>query len=775
MPMVPCPTEMADATLQDDIYADIEMTLSEDEPAKPALATPEWSQARVATADALLSHFAFSDGSAPPPAQKPPPSTSAGLPQSNLNPAWDEQTLLPTLLALWVMVAAKYAPPWLLARWGIFRVLDRVLVPRGGLFCTPMHYSTTFSHSVMAFNWAFRSVLVGVLIVPFFCYMFLTQPFFLAMQLWGVPLNDMAYKVFLIWSREVQAVHSAPLETGPAFIIVGCWMLLWAYVGIIHYHLSSQRRTRALGIDKTDFPSVAHELFHSHTPFLMVSYKWSSPSSALSAPRTPTPSPWWAGLASCGFTSTSPQVLTPSTPSPSATFSGDSTSLTPSFSQSMARSLAHALPGSWVDISNLGARDLEATMTRNAATSYALVIFLDRDYLKSKACALELQAAALGRHSERQLSYVFCTENSGVPADMLQTLEAAGFHIIRCAADLLRELSQHAYSSTAPEDSQRLLRHMRERATPNTAWDGTLLLPSPAVTAKQRFLLTPLATHFLPPAGSIIAGHAFLSPDGLQNGIYFWGVTLDDTLSALFFFSLACLIFGVGFLWGRQFELSTRVLWSLFTLGSLLLPRIFLKFMITRRSTHSPQLLGLNAASFCSDIAAISIVFVLGSKGSVSAARAGEDLVKDIFQRCRAIRGFIEEHVGLRTEEVGDWLELQEGLQRVRGAIARNRLLVFLVQDVPSAEAYLSLPTHSTSLVLTYEKLLGVRGVGGQTLGSSALCILLGGKGGVQEAVPYKGIAPAVLDKLSSMVSAVLLQAPPAAAAAAAAPTSPRA
>lgn len=122
--------------------------------------------------------------------------------------------------------------------------------------------------------------------------------------------------------------------------------------------------------------------------------------------------------------------------------------------------------------------------------------------------------------------------------------------------------------------------------------------------------------------------------------------------------------------------------------------------------------------------------------------------------------------MGLRTEEVGDWLELEEDTEKVRRATASNTLLVFLVQDVSTAQAYLSLPKHANSIVLTYANLLDVRGVGGQSLGST-LCILLGEQCGVKEGVPYKGIAPAVLDKLSSLVSTVLLQSPAAAAAAA--------
>jgi hypothetical protein len=684
------------------------------EPRTPALSAPAGSRARADAAARILSFFAAGKqqlAAAPPldaPAlpASPRSSGSGSAPQSNLNPTFPRALLAPAR-ALLCLLAAKYAPAGLLERWGIFRVLDRVIVPRGPLFCTPCRYSSAFSFSRTPFLWALRHHLDGALTALVLLYMFLVQPLFVALQLWAVPLPDTAYRALLFWSRAVRSVHSAPLDTGPAFLVAGFWMCLWAFLAILFYQLSTQHRTRALGIGGHEFPSVAHLLFQSRAPFLMVSYAWGSDS----------------GLAG-------------------------------------ARSLAHALPGSWVDVANLGGRDLDATIARNAATAYALVAYLDASYLKSAACALELQAAVLHRHSSRQLSYVL-HDGASAPAALLQALQAAGFTLLSSPQALLRELSQHAYTCAAPEDSARLLRHMRQHATPSAAWDRTLLLPSPAVAAQRRAC----CTHLLPPAGSVTAGSAFLSPDGLRLGVFFWGVTVDSVLTAFYIASCACLCVGTGFLWARGSDLDACIVFTCFTLAALALPLVFRDFMMTRRCLHSPHLLALNAASYCSAVAALRVVFVLGSEAGLEAgadlaalAPRAEDLVPGLAARFKNIAGFIEAHVGLATEQAR-WTRAGTD----RDAASGNALAVFLIEDAAAALAYLRLPRHENSVVVTYLSLLGVRGAEGQSLGSTK-CILLGSKNGVAPSTPYDGLAPAVLDSLSSLVSSALLEAPPEAA-----------
>jgi hypothetical protein len=224
---------------------------------------------------------------------------------------------------------------------------------------------------------------------------------------------------------------------------------------------------------------------------------------------------------------------------------------------------------------------------------------------------------------------------------------------------------------------------------------------------------------------------------------------------------------GLGLLWARGgSDLDACIVFSLFTLAALAMPLVFINFMMPRRCLHSPHLLALNAASYCSAVAALRVVFVLGSGARLAAgaelaalAPKAEDLVPDIDARCRNIASFIEAHVGLRTEEA-QWT--QAGTDRDTSA-SGNALVVFLIQDAAAALAYLRLPRHDNSVVVTYLSLLGVRGAGGQSLGSTK-CILLGGKNGVESSTPYDGLAPAVLDSLSSLVSSALLEAPPEAA-----------
>ena len=226
----------------------------------------------------------------------------------------------------------------------------------------------------------------------------------------------------------------------------------------------------------------------------------------------------------------------------------------------------------------------------------------------------------------------------------------------------------------------------------------------------------------------------------------------------IFMIGVALFLAGASLCWTSGFDFMPSVFASLMCVICLALMHIFLLFTIASRSMHSPLLLGLNAASFCSDTVSLQVIFVgLGARDAgASKAQPGSDLA----QRCERIRQFIEQHVGLRTLTLRNCQELAT----IYAATNSPVLYVVALQDAASARQFMQQPQalRSRTVVLTYNHLLGVTAAGGspevkETLGD-APCILLGSKKGVEEAVPYDGIAPAVLDRLGSLASAAMLR-----------------
>lgn len=670
------------------------------------LETPVGSQERLDAAAKLLAFFSLS--SALPPSVRPS-TDGLGITPTTLHPSRAQGALLSTTVAFLCMIVAKYAPGWLLARLGIVRVLDRVVVQRNsGPFRTALEHSSggTFPFRQTGFLWVFRHYVDAFIGGGGLLYVILVQPIFVALRLRGVVLPDHFVSNALFLLESMRAFSNSPTQAGPMLWMVGFWLLLISWVTILLYQLSSQQRSRALGVDKRDFPSVAHVLFQPHEPFFMISYTWKS-------------------VTGCR----------------------------------LARSLANALPCTWIDVNNLpaGGRSIAGATTHVASTAFALVFVLDAEYLTSYSCALELRAAILHRQAEQQHTFVLCLEPLlGSQQEMLTVLHGMGIRVFSSGQDLLAELAQHVYSCTAAADSQRLLKHMRRHASANPNWDSALLLPAPAVLRRQRIFPTSV-THLAPPPGSVFAGHAFISPDASCIGVLPWGPTLEHVLVFIFMIGVALFLAGASLCWTSGFDFMPSVFASLMCVICLALMHIFLLFTIASRSMHSPLLLGLNAASFCSDTVSLQVIFVgLGERDAgASKAQPGSDLA----QRCERIRQFIEQHVGLRTLTLRNCQELAT----IYAATNSPVLYVALLLDAASASQFMQQPLNmrSRAVVLTYASLLGTSTSGstekGETLGDSP-CILLGSKMGVEDAVPYDGIAPAVLDRLGSLAGAALLR-----------------
>lgn len=277
------------------------------------------------------------------------------------------------------------------------------------------------------------------------------------------PLPVFPYKVFVVWLAQFFATISEGVLKSDA-LLSGTFMLvitlLFSY-GLIVVILTAKFSSSAtLGLNHDHLPSVLRLLVHTNAPTLMVSYSWGS-----------------------------------------------------SKASTAARSLAFALPDSWVDVTCLSAGTDVSELTGNlSAQAEAFVLFLTPEYLQSEACMVELNAALLSRKEEAQHTITFVVDpscpKSNAAAAMLQR---AGCLVFSEPRDLLSHLHQHVYTSTTPEDIFRCSNFMAKSSTPNRFVPRSFRLPAP-LTKEQQGAIPNCCGRWLPPKGSLFSGSTYISP-----------------------------------------------------------------------------------------------------------------------------------------------------------------------------------------------------------------------------------------------------------------------
>lgn len=183
-----------------------------------------------------------------------------------------------------------------------------------------------------------------------------------------------------------------------------------------------------------------------------------------------------------------------------------------------ARSLAFALPDAWCDVRWLASGVHVPSVTAEVAKrTHALICCMNGLYLNRAACVIEFVAAILHRSDASQVTLVYATND--VEPRAIAIMRAAGLVVFTEGQELqmLRWLDEHVYRATSGEDVARTLRWFQRHAEAVHQVDRKLYLPSTQLRTAQRWALR-LCGRVTRPAGSLIAGAAFLSPDALQVG-----------------------------------------------------------------------------------------------------------------------------------------------------------------------------------------------------------------------------------------------------------------
>lgn len=183
-----------------------------------------------------------------------------------------------------------------------------------------------------------------------------------------------------------------------------------------------------------------------------------------------------------------------------------------------ARSLAFALPDTWCDVRWLAPGVHVPSVTAEVAKrTHALICCMNGLYLNRAACVIEFVAAILHRSDASQVTVIYAT--SEVEARTVAILRSAGLVVFTEGHELpmLRWLDEHVYRATSGEDVARALRWFQRHAEAVHQVDRKLYLPSTHLRAAQRWGVR-LCGRITRPAGSLVAGAAFLSPDALQVG-----------------------------------------------------------------------------------------------------------------------------------------------------------------------------------------------------------------------------------------------------------------
>ena len=290
----------------------------------------------------------------------------------------------------------------------------------------------------------------------------------------------------------------------------------------------------------------------------------------------------------------------------------------------LARSLAHALPGCWIDVKWLAPGMVVAHETIAAAKSCFCLIFIITPYFLTRpACLLELAAAVHSRESRKQHTLFLCLDSA--IADAIEPLlQNNGMQMFRSQISLLRYLSASVYASYSPSDTQRLLLWYKSHSAPLRVINRTLILPSPytyppaSAGFKRRLssIAWAMLSFVLPPAplDALVAGTTYLSSDAHKFG------ACSAYSSEHLFVALQIICFGAlalqAVLTKLRAELADKsrdenfirnMISTLTTISCSFVALIAvlntftvpLSVFFDPRVRHSPELLPLNAAAAC--------------------------------------------------------------------------------------------------------------------------------------------------------------------------------
>ena len=580
---------------------------------------------------------------------------------------------------------------------------------------------------------------------------------------WAVlltPLPAIPYKAIVLWlANYLSLVGKGALDgnllLSATFMLI--LTLIFAYGVLIVLLTSKFAASTSLGLRHDNLPSVLRMLVHTNAPRLMVSYAWASQNACTAA-----------------------------------------------------RSLAFALPESWVDVKSLASGSHVAALTSDlAAQAEALVIFLTPEYLRSEACMVELAAAILLRKSTAQLTLVYVEEGSPHCSAAAAMLADRGCQIVSDPRELLLFLAEHLYTATTPEDTIRAANFMASGTTPKRIVPRNLRLPAPLTYSQSA--LPQCGGRCCAPRGSLFSGAKFISAGAEELGTAFV-VHLELLLVVV----VAGCFAGLAVLLAMQPHLEDAPLFFAGALITYLLLAIpvsrFIKTMavdMDPRHWHSPLLFPLNAAAFCNTVVATA---VRKSRAARVAARnfvadwqptlkssplmaaeiepespqtpaasqqqlsplsvlilmrdGGEPEGKGLSTcaRLRNIAGYLTSVVGLECEvkllpeDGGSAAGIYRDL--LCDPTAQSVISIVLLENEADAVSFLQCADDATGelvLVASASLLYTTAMVGGGVakLGRFML-ILTGSKGGISSKSPYDGLAPAVLDSVASKVGAAI-------------------
>ena len=354
----------------------------------------------------------------------------------------------------------------------------------------------------------------------------------------------------------------------------------------------------------------------------------------------------------------------------------------------VARSLAAAVPNTWVDVQTLASGvEIPAVTAAVSRWAYAQVVFMSADYLQSPACLLELFTALLRRQAYQHLLVYHDKRFAGeVEGACLTLLEDMGCIVVHSPEDLLVQLDTRIYSCSSaahgPMDAKRALSWWSHVGVPLEAVPRAMLLPSPRAK-RQRWLCNCCAPQrsgsgsedastLLPPAGAIVSGFRYITGDGLRLGS-------SCFLGLEFFYaaaSLAAFVLGIVFIatavrqmaargatlyWGTQYAVPPMLI-------ALALVWLFnglsLSVLTDMRAYHSGLLLPLNVAASLNSLGAASlsddaqtkysVLFLVSpaSNAELSAEAMGRRSEHEWTQLDASVRNmvrFLNEDVGLEA------------------------------------------------------------------------------------------------------------------------------
>jgi hypothetical protein len=420
-----------------------------------------------------------------------------------------------------------------------------------------------------------------------------------------VPPGSWQVRVVFAWFVQYlsgTAAGAAAGDTGFSLTFLLLLTLIVAYSYLVAELSAKFSVSTMLGLGHESLPSVLRSVLHVSAPTLMVSYAWASE------------------LGSRG-----------------------------------ARSLAFALPDSWVDVRCLPAgNQIAHTTFALAKGTEALVLFVTPEFLASRACMVELAGALLARSAASQVTCAYYQPTSPACVEAAEMLRSAGFLLFCDARALLLHLKEHVYNATAPSDVLRAVAFLAESASPMRHLKGSLRLPAPA--SRRLSVLPPLLGRTRFPPGTVFSASHYITPDALELG----QALLVSVELGLVLLVAACY---AGLLVALAAFPALRAQ-PLYLAGALVLYAIvgapIYRFVLTLavdldyRNFHSPLLLPINVAAFCN----VALEEACAGAGTAMASASPLSVLvlirscsakeqRTTYVRCKNIAAFLTSSIGV--------------------------------------------------------------------------------------------------------------------------------